>query len=219
MISPVATGINRAIKPDLLLPGGRQAMRAEPSTDGGPRPLSVAISRRPPGLRVAAPGLRRRAGPYVHTTGTSGATALAGHHTGALLQRLDVLRAAYGLDFPDAELDAVLLKSALAQRLAGDRPPRRSSAFCGTLVSPRLVRRSRIPRPRTSTSGAGARRRRPSPRTHPGRPSRRRRHPQLRPPVAAKPRRHHGRTSSHAYVGLADPDQPRTAPTAMPRSI
>ncbi len=114
VISPVASGINRAIKPDLLLPGGRQAMRAEPSTDGGPRPLSVAISRRPPGLRVAAPGLNGELDRYVHTTGTSGATALAGHHTGALLQRLDALRAAYGLDFPDAELDAVLLKAALA---------------------------------------------------------------------------------------------------------
>ena len=114
VISPVATGINRAIKPDLLLPGGRQAMRAEPSAEGGPRPLSVAISRRPPGLRVAAPGIDGELDRYVHTTGTSGATALAGHHTGALLQRLDVLRAAYGLDFPDAELDAVLLKSALA---------------------------------------------------------------------------------------------------------
>src|SRR5262249_26441852 len=74
----------------------------------------VAISRRPPGLRVAAPGLNGELNRYVHTTGTSGATALAGHHTGVLLQRLDALRTAYGLDFPDAELDAVILKAALA---------------------------------------------------------------------------------------------------------
>lgn len=49
VISPIATGINRAIKPDLLLPGGRQAMRVEPSAAGATRSLSVAVSRRPPG--------------------------------------------------------------------------------------------------------------------------------------------------------------------------
>lgn len=114
VISPIATGINRAIKPDLLLPGGRQAMRVEPSAAGAMRSLSVAVSRRPPGLRVAAPGIDGELDRYVHTTGTSGATALAGHYSGALLRRLDALRAAYGVDFPDAELDSVLLKAALA---------------------------------------------------------------------------------------------------------
>jgi subtilase family protein len=114
VISPIASGINRAIKPDLLLPGGRQPLRAEPVTDGDPRLLSVAVSRRPPGLRVAAPGVNGELDRYVHTTGTSGATALAGHAAGALLRRLDALRASYGADFPDAELEAVLLKAALA---------------------------------------------------------------------------------------------------------
>lgn len=114
VISPVASGINRAIKPDLLLPGGRQAVRAELSTDGNLRRLSLAVSRRPPGLRVAAPGIDGELDRYVHATGTSGATALAGHHAGALLRRIDALRAAYGPDFPDVELDTVLLKAALA---------------------------------------------------------------------------------------------------------
>jgi Subtilase family len=114
VISPIASGINRAVKPDLLLPGGRQAVRVEPSTDGDPRLLSVAVSRRPPGLRVAAPGIEGELDRYVHATGTSGATALAGHAAGTLLRRIDALRATYGSDFPDAELDAVLLKAALA---------------------------------------------------------------------------------------------------------
>lgn len=114
VISPTATGINRAIKPDLLLPGGRQVVLAEPSTDRHSQSLSIAVSRRPPGLRVAAPGIGGELDRYVHTTGTSGATALAGHHACALLQQIDALRAAYGEDFPDAELDAVLLKAALA---------------------------------------------------------------------------------------------------------
>lgn len=114
VISPVASGVNRAIKPDLLLPGGRQPVRAEPSTDGFPQPLSVAVSRRPPGLRVAAPGIDGELSRYVHSTGTSGATALGGHAAGRLLQRLGVLRTMYGADFPDVDLDAVLLKAALA---------------------------------------------------------------------------------------------------------
>lgn len=114
VISPTASGINRAIKPDILLPGGRQPMRAEPVGDGEPRVLSIAVSRRPPGLRVAAPGIDGELGRYVHTTGTSGATALAAHASGVLLRRLDALRASYGDDFPDGELDAVLLKAALA---------------------------------------------------------------------------------------------------------
>lgn len=114
VISPVASGINRAIKPDLLLPGGRQLVRAEPSGDGAARVISVAVSRRPPGLRVAAPGIDGELDRYVHTTGTSGAAALAGHAGGALLQRLDALRATYGDDFPSPDLDAVLIKAALA---------------------------------------------------------------------------------------------------------
>lgn len=114
VISPVASGINRAIKPDLLLPGGRQVMRPESVADGEPRVLSVAASRRPPGLRAAAPGIDAELDRYVHTTGTSGATALAAHAAGVLLRRLDALRAGYGDEFPDAELDAVLLKAALA---------------------------------------------------------------------------------------------------------
>ena len=44
---------------------------------------------------------------------TSGATALAGHAAGALLEQLDRLRTSYGPEFPDTELDAVLLKAAL----------------------------------------------------------------------------------------------------------
>lgn len=114
VISPIASGINRAIKPDVLLPGGRQPMRPEPVTDGAPRVLSVADSRRPPGLRVAAPGIDGGLDRFVHTTGTSGATALGGHAAGVLLRQLDELRASYGAEFPDSELDAVLLKAALA---------------------------------------------------------------------------------------------------------
>ncbi len=114
VVSPIASGINRAIKPDMLLPGGRQLVRAQPAIAGAGRVVSIAPSRRAPGLNVAAPGLDGELDRYAHTTGTSGSAALAGHAAGRLLQRLDALRVAYGADFPHADLDAVLLKAALA---------------------------------------------------------------------------------------------------------
>lgn len=49
-----------------------------------------------------------------HTSGTSVATALAGHRTGELLAQLDQLRALHDEGFPGPEFDAVLLKAALA---------------------------------------------------------------------------------------------------------
>ncbi|MDQ3632733.1 MAG: S8 family peptidase [Actinomycetota bacterium] len=113
VISPTASGVNRAIKPDLLLPGGRQLVRAEPSNTDGQRRLSLPVSRRPPGLRVAAPGVAGELDRYVHATGTSCATALAGHAAGMLLARLHALRGRIA-EFPDADLDAVLVKAALA---------------------------------------------------------------------------------------------------------
>lgn len=114
VISPLASGINRAIKPDLLLPGGRQVIRAEPADDHAPRRMSIVVSRRPPGLRAAAPGIDGELDRYIHTTGTSGAAALAGHAAATLLGRLDALRATHGDRFPAADLDAVLIKAALA---------------------------------------------------------------------------------------------------------
>lgn len=114
VVTPVASGVNRAIKPDILLPGGRQPVRSEPAFDSEHHHLSVAISRRPPGLRVAAPGIGAELDRYVHSTGTSPATGLAGHTAGVILSQLDALRAAYGQSFPGDELDAVLVKAALA---------------------------------------------------------------------------------------------------------
>lgn len=113
VVSPVARGINRAIKPDLLLPGGRQPVRPEAPDGGGGRALSVAVSRRAPGVKVAAPGLDGELDRYVHGTGTSIATGLAGHCSGVVLRQLDELRVTYGQDFPDSQLDAVLVKAAL----------------------------------------------------------------------------------------------------------
>ncbi len=112
--SAVGAGVRRAVKPDILLPGGRQLLTPEPHTDDGPRRFSLSATRRPPGIRVAAPG--REAGRLAATTydtGTSSAAGLAGHHAGHLLAELEELRSRYGEAMPGAEYDAVLLKAAL----------------------------------------------------------------------------------------------------------
>lgn len=112
--SAVGSGVRRAVKPDLLLPGGRQRFTLEPQMEGAPRRVSLAATRRPPGVRVAAPG--RQPGELSATsydTGTSPATALAGYHAGHLLEALDELRRRYGPAIPAPEYAAVLVKAAL----------------------------------------------------------------------------------------------------------
>ena len=112
--SAAGAGVRRAVKPDVLLPGGRQLMTLEPRADGAPRRVSLSVTRRPPGVRVAAPG--RQAGQLdatVYDTGTSPATGLGGHHAGHLLDGLDRLRRRYGERMPGTEYDAVLVKAAI----------------------------------------------------------------------------------------------------------
>ena len=107
-------GVRRAVKPDILLEGGRQLVRLEPDQGDGRRLVTIPPSRRAPGVRMAAPG--RQAGildAAVHGAGTSVAAALAGHHAGRLLDTFDWLRGLYGDDLPGPDLDAVLLKAAL----------------------------------------------------------------------------------------------------------
>jgi Subtilase family len=117
VVSALGPGIRRAVKPDLLLPGGRQLVRLEPARDSEPQCVSIPPSRRPPGVRFASPSTR--AGLLdvtAYGTGTSMAAALAGHHAGHLLDALDALRNMYGQAIPTAQLDAVLLKAALVHQ-------------------------------------------------------------------------------------------------------
>lgn len=117
IISAVGPGIRRAIKPDVLLPGGRQLVRLEPTANGEPRRVSVPPSRRPPGIRFASPSSRPGTlNATAHGTGTSVAAALAGHYAGHLLDALDSLRTLHGDTIPPPRFDAVLAKAALAHR-------------------------------------------------------------------------------------------------------
>jgi Subtilase family len=114
VISAVGSGVRRAVKPDLLLAGGRQLVRLEPSAQDGRRLVTIPPSARPPGARVAAPGIQAGTlAATVHATGTSVATAIGGHHAGHLLDALATLRALHGDALPGEDLDFVLVKAAL----------------------------------------------------------------------------------------------------------
>jgi hypothetical protein len=114
IVTANGAGVRRAIKPDILLPGGRQLVRMEPADGDGRRALSVPIVRRGPGVRMAAPPVQPgQTDATTHATGTSVATALGGYHASHLLDAIDDLRARYGERVP-ADLDAVLVKALLA---------------------------------------------------------------------------------------------------------
>lgn len=114
VLSPTTTGFRRSVKPEILLPGGRQLVRAQPSVDGESRLLELVSSRRPPGLRVAAPDTAGALDRTAFLCGTSGANALAVGSALMLLGQLDELRVRWGALFPDAASDAVLVKALLA---------------------------------------------------------------------------------------------------------
>lgn len=103
-------GYRRAVKPDILLPGGRQFFHEKPVSPTAT--LVAATSPNPPGQRVAAPGDAGQLDRTVHLRGTSNAAALASRAAMCLYDEvLERLRATYGVP---AEYDAVLLKTLLA---------------------------------------------------------------------------------------------------------
>jgi hypothetical protein len=115
VISPTTSGFRRSIKPEILLPGGRQLVRPAPAASGAERALDVVETSRAPGLLAAAPdpaafSLNRTA----HSCGTSGANAMGVRGALTILEQLDQLRDFWGEQFPGPQFDAVLVKAALA---------------------------------------------------------------------------------------------------------
>ncbi|WP_457653269.1 S8 family serine peptidase [Rhodocaloribacter sp.] len=105
-------GYRRAVKPDILLPGGRQFYREKMGNTHSNATLEVASYLRPPGQCVAAPGDAGQLDRTVHLRGTSNAAALASRAAMRLYDEvLEQLRTAYGVP---AAYDAVLLKTLLA---------------------------------------------------------------------------------------------------------
>ena len=119
VVSAHGPGYRRAIKPDLLLPGGRQFL-VEKLGNVHPRAtLRVADLPSPPGQRVASPGAAGQLDRTWYTRGTSNATAVASRGAGLLYRMIDQLRQQPGAHIP-REYDVVLTKALLAHSAGWD---------------------------------------------------------------------------------------------------
>lgn len=110
-ISAHGPGYRRSIKPDVLLPGGRQFLSEKPGTTHPNAILQASNFVSPPGQRVAAPGTSGELDRTWYTRGTSNAAALASRWANLLYDIIEELRGS-GADLP-SEYDAVLLKALL----------------------------------------------------------------------------------------------------------
>jgi hypothetical protein len=113
--SPVGFGFRRSVKPEVLLPGGRQLFRAPPPGVVGTVELEAADTLgRGPGLCVAAPGLTGELNGVSYGCGTSNAAALATRTVNMIFDALEELQED-DRDFhlPDPQYHPVLAKTLL----------------------------------------------------------------------------------------------------------
>lgn len=90
LISGLGLGFRRSIKPDILMPGGRQLFN---SLYGSNAKFTPAHPARSPGQKVAAPGKRPGDLSFVHhTRGTSNANALASRGAAHCFEALDEIQ-------------------------------------------------------------------------------------------------------------------------------
>ena len=110
--SCIGPGFRRAIKPEVLLPGGRVLYRERPISRSAETHLNgVWHTPQPPGQRVAAPP--DAAGDTIYTRGTSNAAALATRWAAQAFDVLAALRAGNPGGLP-SRYDAVMIKALLA---------------------------------------------------------------------------------------------------------
>lgn len=110
--SCLGPGFRRAIKPEVLLPGGRVLYREHPISPPAETHLNgVWHTPQPPGQRVAAPP--DAAGDTIYTRGTSNAAALATRWAAQAFDVLQALRAGNPGGLPN-RYDAVMIKALLA---------------------------------------------------------------------------------------------------------
>lgn len=111
-ISAHGPGYRRAIKPDLLLPGGRQFLTEKLGNSHKNAVLQVRNYTRPPGQRAATPGNLGELNATYYTRGTSNSAALASRWACSLYEMFRELREQSSAA-PPPEYDAVLLKAML----------------------------------------------------------------------------------------------------------
>ena len=110
--SCIGPGFRRAIKPEVLLPGGRVLYRERPLSPAGESHVSgVWHTSQSPGQRVASPP--DAGGDTVYTRGTSNAAALATRWAAQAFDVLESLRAGNPSWLPH-RYDAVMIKALLA---------------------------------------------------------------------------------------------------------
>ena len=105
-------GYRRAVKPDILLPGGRQFLSEKLGTTHSNAVLQTTRFIGPPGQRVATPGPSGELDRKSYARGTSNSAALASRWTEFLFDLLDRLRQEHGANLPQG-YDVVLLKALL----------------------------------------------------------------------------------------------------------
>lgn len=108
--SGIGPGFRRAVKPDILLPGGRVLYREAVQSPAGQTRVRAIEALQPPGQLVAAPPTAQ--GAALHTRGTSNAAALGTRWAARAHAVLETLRASY--QSLDERYDAVLIKALLA---------------------------------------------------------------------------------------------------------
>jgi hypothetical protein len=108
--SSIGPGFRRAVKPDVLLPGGRLLYREATISPAGQTRAQPIQSLQPPGQLVATHPTAQ--GVAVHTRGTSNACALGTRWAARAHSLLDVLRA--GNPALEEKYDTVLIKALLA---------------------------------------------------------------------------------------------------------
>jgi hypothetical protein len=111
--SCIGPGFRRAIKPDILLPGGRAVYRELPTSPAAETHLTGVWRNtpQPPGQLVAAPP--DASGDTIYTRGTSNAAALATRRAAQAFDVLEALRASNPESLPK-KYDAVMIKALLA---------------------------------------------------------------------------------------------------------
>ena len=124
-LSRVGHGFRRAIKPDILMPGGRVLYRARMQANPAASVLDAVTAGVAPGHRVAVPPLQGETlAATAYTRGTSNAAALASRAAVQAYDMLESLRAE-AEDAPGSVYDAVLLKALLVHGAQwGDWPER-----------------------------------------------------------------------------------------------